>query len=204
MDSPWEKRKNETSRAYGAFACYLELGSKRTLRECAEAGGYSQTGVRKWSARHDWDTRATAYDVAMLQRSIEGREQVRERARQVMMDDAEEAARMVGAIMRRELALPKCGDQCSDELCVCGSRIPILDRHGEHIGYRAAVAPSTAQAAALAILDRCGMTPPKRVELTGADGERLRLEASLALGGLSDERLGALAAAFAPDDDDDA
>jgi hypothetical protein len=203
MDNPWEKRPTETKYAFGAFACYLELGSKRTLRACAEAGGYSATGVRKWSARHDWDNRATAYDIAMLQRSIEGREQVRERARQVMMDDAEEAARTLGAVMRRTLKLPECDERCTEEVCHCGLRTPIFDRHGEHVGDRATVTPAEARAAALAVLDRCGMTPPKRVELTGADGERLRLEAQLALGSLSNDRLAALLAAFAPNDDGD-
>jgi hypothetical protein len=203
MTTPWEKRSSETRKAWAAFATYLELGANRTLKACAEAGGYSPTTVRKWSSAHDWDSRATAYDVAELQKSIEGREQVRERARQVMMDAAVDAAETLDSVRVGRLSMPECGPDCTEDKCVCGIWLPILDRHGRMVGRKPTIAASTRQAAALSILDRCGMTPPKRVELTGADGERLRMEARLALGSLSDDQLGVLAAAFAPTDDED-
>ena len=214
MSVTWEKRDTETPYAFGAFCSYLDLGSKRTLRECSEKGGYSVYGVRKWSARHDWDSRATAYDIADLRKSIDGREQVRERARQVMMNDVEEAATTLGEVMRGKLTPPEC--HCEDiqedpddpdsetrAHCSCGASQPVMDRHGSMIGYKPTVAASTRQAAAQAILDRSGMTPPKRVELTGKDGEQLRLDARLAMGKLGDEQLGTILDVFGPDPDGD-
>lgn len=201
MPNPWEKRESETPRAFGAFGCYLKLGSKRTLKACSDAGEYSETGVRKWSARHDWELRASDYDSDELDRDIQGRERVRERARQIMIDDVEEAARTLGAVMRREIKLPECSDRCTDEVCHCGLRTPTFDRHGEHVGDRATVTPAEARASALAILDRCGMAPPKRVELTGKDGERLRLDARLEMGKLTGDKLDTILDIFAPDPD---
>ena len=207
MSTLWDRRADttprETKKAFGAFVYYLEIGSKRTLRATSEGGGYSVTGVRKWSSIHDWDSRASAYDVAELQKSIDGREQVRERARQVMMNDAEKAAATIGEVMRGKLSRPECGPDCAEGACVCGVWAPVFDRHGDHVSDKQTVTPATRQAAAQAILDRVGLTPPKRVALTGKDGEQLRLDARLQMGKLTDEKLATILDVFAPDPDSD-
>lgn len=202
MPNAWDRLPAETNKAFGAFVDFLQLGPGRTLKALAGAEDYSPTGVRKWSSQHNWTTRATAYDSAELERSIQGREQVRERARQALIDDTEQATATLAGVNRGRLPMPECSEDCTDDVCVCGVWLPILDRHGVHIGRKPAIAPSTRSVAALATLDRCGLTPPKRVELTGADGEQLRIEARLLLGTLGEEQLVALAEAFAPGDDD--
>jgi hypothetical protein len=201
MRELWKKRPKETPRAFGAFSDYLQMGPGRSLTECAERFGYRVNSLNNWSSVHQWRDRAQAYDTAELERSIQGREQVRERARQNLIDDIEESTRTIRGVRKGRVPMPECGDDCTLERCMCGVWVPVLDRHGKVVGRKPQIAASTRQAAAVATLDRCGLTPPKRVELTGADGEKLRLEASLQLGGLGDAELAALAAAFAPGDD---
>jgi hypothetical protein len=72
----------------------------------------------------------------------------------------------------------------------------MLDRHGELVGVRPAVAASPRLEAAKAILDRIGITAPKRVELTGADGSPLKIALQAHLGQLPVAALEALVNAF--------
>jgi hypothetical protein len=141
----------------------------------------------------------------MLARAADGREQVREQVRQALIDDTLAAQKTIKEIREGRVTVPECGPKCTDEVCLCGVWLPVVSRHGDLIGRKPAIAPATRGTFALATLDRCGMAPPKRVELTGKDGERLRLDARLAMGKLDGPQLGALLEAFAPaaDPEDD-
>jgi hypothetical protein len=141
----------------------------------------------------------------MLARAADGREQVREQVRQALMDDTLAAQKTIKEIREGRVTVPECDPECTKKKCMCGAWLPILDRHGEVVGRKPAIAAATRGTFALATLDRCGMAPPKRVELTGKDGERLRLDARLAMGKLDGPQLGALLEAFAPtaDSEDD-
>src|SRR4051812_47002363 len=95
----WERRPDESTRAYAAFATYRDLGAGRTLAAVASKHGGRPGGVKrasgryvKWSARHEWTARARAYDAhqaAVRQSAVEKAE-------------AESAGRWVG---RRDEAL---------------------------------------------------------------------------------------------------
>lgn len=200
MENPWDKLPDETPRAFSAFNDFLEMGHNRTLRGCSEQYGHSVSGVRKWAMLYDWTRRARAYTIWDLQKAAEGREEVREQARQVMIEAAVKASETLSSVQRGRLDMPECEDGCTEDRCMCGVWLPVMDRHGEVVGRKPVVAPSTRQSAAQAILDRSGMAPPKRMEITGADGERLRIEAQLALGTLKGDKLAALAEAFSDDD----
>ena len=56
---PWEKRPTETSRAYEAFRAYRDLGP---MRRWEDVPGHPSATVRKWHGRHQWRTRADAWD----------------------------------------------------------------------------------------------------------------------------------------------
>ncbi len=193
---------HESAKAWQAFNSYLAIGHRRTLRQVSEDGGHSVTGVRKWSSQHDWRSRAAAYDQAALERDIAGREKVRERARQSLIDDIEDAAETLRGVRSGKVPMPECGDDCTIDKCVCGVWTPIQDRHGRAIGRKPTVTAATRQGAAVAILDRCGLMPPKRVELSGKDGEALREQGALMLGMLDTSQIVALMTAFAPVDAD--
>jgi hypothetical protein len=63
----WERRDDESSKAFAAFSLYRDLGPARSLRAVAEAlyGVRARYGVRtveKWSSRFDWQDRVRALD----------------------------------------------------------------------------------------------------------------------------------------------
>lgn len=74
MTSPWNRRKNETERAYAAFTTYRSMGSTRSTAKVAQALSKTKTLMDRWSGQHDWVTRAAAWDAhvdAKQQRAYE-------------------------------------------------------------------------------------------------------------------------------------
>src|SRR5262245_35576295 len=65
--NPWEQQPGESSRAFGAFCVYRDLGPRRSLRAAATAFyGRSAAGLErqldKWSRAFHWVDRASAWD----------------------------------------------------------------------------------------------------------------------------------------------
>lgn len=61
-DKPWERQKGESEKAYEAFAAYRDMGEKRTFVAVAEKLGKSDTLIRRWKVRWNWQERVRAYD----------------------------------------------------------------------------------------------------------------------------------------------
>lgn len=61
-DKPWERQKGESEKAYEAFAAYRDMGEKRTFAAVAEKLGKSDTLIRRWKVRWNWQERVRAYD----------------------------------------------------------------------------------------------------------------------------------------------
>lgn len=59
---PWDRREDETSKAYGAFVTYRDLGPERSLEKVAHTLGKSTTIMSRWSAQHEWVSRTVAWD----------------------------------------------------------------------------------------------------------------------------------------------
>lgn len=59
---PWERQKGESQKAFEAFACYRDLGPKRSIAKVAQKLGKSTALIARWSARWDWVARAEAWD----------------------------------------------------------------------------------------------------------------------------------------------
>lgn len=177
---PWAKRPGETRPCRAAFVCYLEQGPARSLRKTAELLKRDPVYKRileKWSAKFEWVKRTDAYDESMIERGLRLRPLIREAALLKMADAAGEASDVILGVMR--------GDQGE------GDTLPIMDRHGAVIGNRPAVAPSTRLQAAIRAHESIGLVPPKRVELTGKDGEAL-IRATETIAGVDDLTLSAL------------
>ena len=82
---PWDRRENETTKAYSAFLAYVNLGARRSVRGAArqfhseakaagEITSVEDTTVRTWcgwSAKHAWVSRAIARDEWILSTSDE-------------------------------------------------------------------------------------------------------------------------------------
>ena len=59
---PWERRDNETSKAYEAFSIYRDMGPDRSLGKVAEKLQKSETLMGRWSSAYDWVKRAALWD----------------------------------------------------------------------------------------------------------------------------------------------
>ncbi len=66
--NPWDRRQEETTRAFEAFQVYLELGPRRSIRAVANRGQepsarpFRLPTLFDWSSKHAWPERAKAYD----------------------------------------------------------------------------------------------------------------------------------------------
>lgn len=58
----FDRRKGESDEAFAAFREYLDLGPSRAFPGVARRCGKSVSLIARWSARHDWVDRASAYD----------------------------------------------------------------------------------------------------------------------------------------------
>ena len=58
----WERRADESAKAYESFVAYREMGAKRSLAKVGRKLGKNLTLIETWSARHGWVERAKAYD----------------------------------------------------------------------------------------------------------------------------------------------
>lgn len=179
MSAPWKQRKGETPKAYTAFMAYVALGPKRSLRKLSEAEGYNLRQLERWSSQHDWQTRSGAHDVAELTRAMEGREREQHRLRQRVIDQADKALDVMFRLLDGKM--PRSGDKLEQR-----------SRDGERVTHIPVVKPSTLLALCQDILDRAGIVKPRRVELTGADGEALELQARSELSNLSTEAVSSI------------
>lgn len=59
---PWERRENESTKAYEAFCIYRDMGTQRSLSKVAEKLQKSETLMGRWSGNHDWVARAAKWD----------------------------------------------------------------------------------------------------------------------------------------------
>jgi hypothetical protein len=171
---------------------YLSLGHRRSIAAACEKAGYSLNSVRRWeqwSSDNDWVARCRAYDDEQLLKSMERRERDAERVRQKIYDGALDILETYLGLNKGEMDL--------------GSTTEIMDKHQNVVGERPLVPASVRARTCEHALGLIGLVTPKRVELTGKDGDAIRLQAHAALGQLPPDQLFALAKAFGVQEDDD-
>lgn len=106
---PWERLEDETSKAYGAFLLFRDLGYGRSVRRAyrayLEATGRQKSpkvsanvspSFRRWVERHAWRERAEAWDL----HELEGREAALEDAKRLALA---ELARRLPDLVRSAL-----------------------------------------------------------------------------------------------------
>jgi hypothetical protein len=100
MTPLWERRENETAKAYAAFCIYRDLPvESRSLSLAAEKLGRSLSLLEQWSARHEWVIRVQAYEEYL--RQIEQTE-MEEARRQHARDEAEDWAARRSAMREQQ------------------------------------------------------------------------------------------------------
>lgn len=58
----WERKENESNKAFQAFCIFRDLGAGRTLAAVAEKLRKSYDLIRRWSKNYFWQNRADAWD----------------------------------------------------------------------------------------------------------------------------------------------
>lgn len=88
---PWNKQKGESSKAFGAFRLYREMGAARSIPKVRDAmgkdSGYDRW-LEKWSSKFDWVARSEAFDAFEDEQKQAERQAAREAARDVLVNNA--------------------------------------------------------------------------------------------------------------------
>ena len=58
----WEKKTNETGKAYMWFCRYRDMGWERSIAKVVQKHGGNSATLFRWSSKYDWVRRAEAYD----------------------------------------------------------------------------------------------------------------------------------------------
>lgn len=71
----WDRREDETQRAYEVFCQYLELGPRdrsldKVRQQLGKPSGYTRW-LEEWSSKYDWVARAEAHDQMITERRRE-------------------------------------------------------------------------------------------------------------------------------------
>ena len=76
---PWERREDETTKAYEAFCIYRDMGRERSLNKVAEKLSKSDTLIKRWSFTHGWVNRVAKWDDEQdrIEREIAQKEQAK-------------------------------------------------------------------------------------------------------------------------------
>lgn len=80
MPEPWERRADETAKAYEAFEVYRDMGLARSYAKVAQRLGKSKTIIDRWGSRHEWGMRIKAHDEKFETRRLNSAENEREKA----------------------------------------------------------------------------------------------------------------------------
>jgi hypothetical protein len=124
---PWDRRPDETARAYEAFRTYRDLGP---ARRPADVAGYADGTKRRWRAIHAWDQRAAAWDAETYRLEDTRRlEQIRQ-----MDDTHQRAARaMITAGLRAIAEQPKLTPHQAARFVDLGARLERAALLGDHL-----------------------------------------------------------------------
>lgn len=96
---PWERRPDETDRAWEAWLVYRDMGPGRSVAEASRRLNISKTTINSWSTRHAWLERVKPFDRHMDRAALA------------------EHAKEVGRLMGKQLALSeKLLDRLSENL----------------------------------------------------------------------------------------
>lgn len=176
---PWQQLPEETAKAYAAFTAYLGLGIDRSLAKVRESCGEVSVSLRRLeqlSAQHDWVRRAKAYDSDHLLERMNHRTEDRETTRQLAYDHAPHLLQTVLDISNGKM--PE-----GDVEIICDRRgdprmttikgaydVPI-----EVAMTKPMISPRVRLAACQFALGVAGILEAKRLEVTGHDGDDVRL-----------------------------
>src|ERR1039458_7364408 len=101
VSASWERKRNESPRAYQAFQLYLHA-EKRKLADVGAAltPACSAANVARWSTRHNWQARAWAFDkeADRIQQEQEARDRSASRKRHLAISQEMQSLALRGLL----------------------------------------------------------------------------------------------------------
>ena len=94
---PWERARDESTKAHAAFVLYRDLGPDRSLRAAASQLGKSERLLKRWSSRHRWQDRLAAWEERQQAHAEESSRQARDDARERRIRNAEQLEKVAMA-----------------------------------------------------------------------------------------------------------
>jgi hypothetical protein len=179
VTKPWHQLPEEKPASYEAFCEYLAMGTDRSLAKLAKSCGNITVSLRRLeqlSSVHDWVARAKAYDSDHLLERMSQRAEDREGTRQLAYDHAPRLLQMVIDIAHGHM--PR-----GDVEIICDrngepKRTTVLGDYGvpmEVSMTKPAVSPRVRLAACQFALGVAGILEAKRLEVSGQEGDDVRL-----------------------------
>jgi len=112
---PWERRRDESPKAYRAFVAFRDRGEGRSFVAVGKQLGKSNSLTRRWASRYDWKERAWAWDVAQAREEESTFRKEREEIIRRQLLDADRLQRLamakLGELVRRD---PESGELALD------------------------------------------------------------------------------------------
>lgn len=68
-DKPWEQQPGESGPAFEAFSIYRDLGPGRTVSAVVEKLRKSDSLLRRWKVKWEWQRRSAAYDASIAEQA---------------------------------------------------------------------------------------------------------------------------------------
>lgn len=177
---PWHQLPGETAKAYAAFGIYLHMGKDRSLaKACEKVYGPGRANVAqlgRWSSKNSWVDRAEAYDSDHLLERMNRRTEDREKTRQLAYDHAPRLLQIVldisdGKLPQGDVEIV-CDRKGNPQTTVIKGAydVPV-----EVAMTKPLVSPRVRLAAAQFALGVAGILEAKRIEVTGQEGDDIRL-----------------------------
>lgn len=89
---PWERRDDETDKAFAAFQTYRDMDPhERSYAAVADDVESSVRWIKQWGSEHDWQARVEAYDDHLDQLRQEATERARARIADHLLELVDEA-----------------------------------------------------------------------------------------------------------------
>lgn len=73
----WDRRDNESAKAYAAFCEYRNMGVERSLNAVSQNLAKSLPFIKEWSSKHEWVKRAEEWDAHQEEKSRRSMEKAR-------------------------------------------------------------------------------------------------------------------------------
>jgi len=148
---PWDRRPDESPKAYAAFTAYRDLGEQRSVAGAARLLGRCVSQFYRWATQYDWERRAHAWDLLQARQDEEA---VRHERDEMVRRELKDISRLQQLAMAKFSALvrrdPATAELSLDPSVTTKDAVAIYDLT---LKMQKTLAPAEAESAAAAAQD---------------------------------------------------